>query len=323
MEQESEYVILGGCDGIGYAFAKCLLAQKVTFTMVVSREELVCSVFYASPLVQIVYGRYDDAQVLTEAARGKKFLFFAGDRVHGRQPQTHTFIIANIISVAARWNLLLIYPGDICQFSGSGIITEKTFPAPVTTRGLLETQIEDLLLQSAVEMRCRVLIVRLPVLWGPNSTDSVILDLFRINLHPKAIYFPVNADIPMQFAYSEDVAALIFKLIYHDVSLPFRVYNYSGGKVMTVRSFAEEISRVTGVSRNMVIINRWVICILSVFSSQWSQIKSRLPCFRKSFVLDGSLVDTIFPGQKETGIDEAIDTTVTWLSGKDSGRAGC
>ncbi|GGH64487.1 nucleoside-diphosphate-sugar epimerase [Filimonas zeae] len=314
MEVQSDYVILSGGSGIGYAFAMHLLSENIAFTLFVQSDEYVAQQLRCSPLVSLVYGSYEDPVALTGAVRHKKYVFM-GRCSRRLMPLKHyAILMANIISIAVRHRLLLIYPGNICQYEGGMLITKKTLPRPVTALGDLETQMEDLLLQAAVELQCRVMIVRIPVLWGPNATDREIEQLFLPGRRKMPVCFPVNADVLIPFAYAGDVAAFIFRMIQIDAALPFRVFHYAGGVRLTVRGFRDLISHVTGIKRKIIVLSSWQIYLLTLFCRNRLAVRWRLNCFSTSYQLHASLEEEQPVLQNSSSWMEPVRETIKYYS---------
>jgi nucleoside-diphosphate-sugar epimerase len=210
MPIKTEYLILGGTESVGYAFSMFLLENKISFTLLTNNPENVDDIFKNSKLVKLIKGDALQPELLQREAHGKRYIFMGDQQYWEKNAIT---ITKNVIDATTGQQAMLIYPGAILHFAGNDMISEKSTPKPLSRSATLEVKLENILLDAVIEKKCRVLIIRLPALYGPAMSDTGIRPIFINAVRKKTNSYPVNADIPRQFAYTKDVAGIIFRLL--------------------------------------------------------------------------------------------------------------
>ena len=311
---KSDYIILGATDGIGYAVTESLLSRKIPVSILVPEREKALALFQPSEFLEVLEGDVYDLTLLKQVTEGKKFIFHglqfpyqdSADRV-GRYTE-------NIIKAAAGSRSTIVYPGNVYNFGRTPLVKENTLPDPINLRGDLFVQIEAHFLEAVIKNSCRILIVRLPDLWGPNVQSRLIRSIFMSALKKEAFPFPGRFDIPHQFVFSRDAAAIITRLMDLPVSEPFKVYNYGGRTFQGARDFLFRVAVEAGSPRQIKRLKYWQLALYSWFRPEMMELKESHYLFENSILLDDSYVRGLFPDFCSKPLREAVVETLDWFS---------
>jgi nucleoside-diphosphate-sugar epimerase len=317
MRKTIEYLILGGAEGVGYAFSHCLFQKGIPFTLLANSLAHVPGAFLESASVEVVEGDIGDQALLQSLAKDKRYIFLGNDCTWQDWQTKAIAVTRNVIQAAATKQSILIYPGRVGQFDGAHLITEKSPPRPSTSYATLEVKLEDMMLDAVIEQKCKVIIIRLPMLYGPGMSDANISAIFLNAIKKKANAYPVSPDIPRQFAYTKDVAEVIFRLLKEQRQDFFSVYNFGGQTFPSARYFMKLVHKVAGSNATISGLSKWRIKLLSIFSNSWKEMSKKMELFEQSFLLDDANTRQLLPDFKPTEPVEAISDTLQWLRHND------
>jgi nucleoside-diphosphate-sugar epimerase len=313
MSITTEYLILGGTESVGYAFSMFLLENKIPFTLLTNNPGHVDAIFKESKLVRLIKGDALEPELLRQEARDKRYIFMGDSANRPYWEKNAITITKNIIDAAAGHQTMLIYPGAVLQFTGNDMISEQSTPRPFSRSAVLEVKLEDMMLDAVVEKKCRVLVIRLPALYGPAMSDTDLRPVFINAVQKKTNSYPVNADIPRQFAYTKDVACILFRLLRQQRLGFFSIINIGGQTYPSARKFIQEVHSVAGSEAEIRILSKGRIKLFSIFKESWKELNEKVNFFEQPFLLDDSYIRQLFPGFKLTTSSDAIAATLQWF----------
>jgi nucleoside-diphosphate-sugar epimerase len=313
----SEYLILGATDGIGHAFSWLLMRKGIPLTMLVTNPDKVPVVFRQNGRIEIIEGDAGEPSLLKKVAQDKKFIFLGNDTTWGGWQKQAVTYVQNIINATSGRQATLIYPGTVLQFGGDVPITERTAPRPSSVRAALEVKLEDMMLDAVVEEKCRVIIIRHAELYGPGVINGDISQVFINALNKKTSSYPVNLDIPRQFAYTRDLAEIIFRLLELQGRGFFSVFNYAGETYASARSFLNEVCSLAGSDAAVRVLRKERIKVLSLFRDSWKELNRKVSFYERSYLLDDTNTMKLLPDFRPTSSREAITETLQWFRDND------
>jgi nucleoside-diphosphate-sugar epimerase len=193
------------------------------------------------------------------------------------------------------------------------LITERSSPQPVCSRGVLEVKLEDMLLEAVVEKKCKVMILRFPELYGPGVSKTDIAAVFAAVANGKKPSYPVNVNIPRQFAYSADAAEVTFRMLKQQDKDFFSVFNYGGQTYLSVRTFIKQVQLQAGLKHGVKVLNRHKIRLWSLFSQAWREMNERAHFFEQSYLIDDCNSKKLLSDFVPTASGDAIANTLQWF----------
>lgn len=313
MRITSEYLVLGATEGTGYAFSLLLMDKQIPFTIFAEDSDKVPAIFKTCKYVDVIVGRVDDLLLMERTLNDKQYIFLGNDYTLSEWKKQAVKLFRSIITAVSSGRPTLVYPGTILQFTATMSITERSTPHPVCSRGILEVKLEDMLLEAVVEKKCKVLIVRFPELYGPGICKTDIAAVFSAVVKGKKPSYPVNIEIPRQYAYSADAAEVTFRMLEQQDKDFFSVFNYAGHTYSSVRSFVKQIQLEAGLKQGMNVLSKRKIQLLSLFSYAWGEMNERTHFFEQSFLIDDFHSKKLIPDFVPTASGEAINHTLQWF----------
>ncbi|QJW88598.1 NAD(P)H-binding protein [Spirosoma taeanense] len=310
-------LILGATGSIGYAVTANLLARRLPVTILVRNRAKAEALFSNQPTLTIVEGDAQNASLLNRTAQGKTHIFHGINYPYHRWFGNMDRVTQKIIDAAAQSQATIVFPGNVYNFGNAQEpIREDSQPNPVSRKGQLRVELEDLLEAAAHAGRCRVLNVRLPDFWGPNVLNDGVRPIFENALNGKALPWLINADIPHQAVYTPDAAELIARLMLRDpsASSPYEVWNYGGTTISSIRSWFEQISRLVGKPLKIQLYSRFAINGLALFLPVLREVKEMLYLYENTVLLDDQKIRAAFPDFSPTPMRQALTETLTWFA---------
>jgi len=311
---DTKILILGATGGIGYAVTDNLLSKNIPVAILVRNKQKALRLFGDSPLLTVYEGDVQDATLLNRIAHDKDFIF------HGvNYPYTDWFgnidtATIKVIDAASLNHATIVYPGSVYNFGNMRSIKEDSVPAPVSRKGALRVQLEEMMEQAVQQGRCRALVVRLPDFWGPNVVNHGTVPVFAHALKKKALHYIGNADVPHQFVFTKDAAEIIVMLMMaNDKLRPYDVFNYGGQTFTTAREFLHTIAQVADAPANVQVMKRWVVTVMAWFMPVMREVKEMLYLFENPVCLNDEKVKRTFPEFKPTPLTTAVAETLEWF----------
>lgn len=311
---KGKYVVLGATGSIGYAFTEVLLSKGIRTDILVRDKKRAEDLFDKNPLLNIHVGDISRGPGLNRICEDAGFIFHGINYPYHRWDPAMRDATRQVISAASPGRATILFPGNIYSFGNTHVpIKEGIRPQPVTRKGKLRLEIEDMLENATVLGGCKVINLRLPDFWGPNVTNGLIRPLLGNAARGKPMQWMIRTDIPHQFAYTPDAAALFFRLSTEPGLPAYAEYNYGGTTVSSVRDFAHHISRVAGSPYKLRTLSKNTLNLIGLLVPEVKEIRELYYQFENSILLDDAKLRSLFPGWKETGPEEAISETIRWF----------
>ncbi|TGE17144.1 NAD-dependent epimerase/dehydratase family protein [Hymenobacter elongatus] len=314
MNSTLRILILGGTGSISYAVTNNLVAKGCCVTLLVRDVAKAQRLFAPAPNLILEQGDAQDRARLLAVSRGHSVIFHGINYPYHQWSGNMERVTANVIEAASQEQATIVFPGNVCNYGLTTPIREDSRPQPVSKKGALRVQLEQMLADAAHAGRCRVLNVRLPDFWGPDVLNFGITPVFEGALTGKALPYLLNADIPHQMAYTPDAAEVISRLLLAGPQQPYEVVNYGGQVMPSVRRFFGQISAVAGQPLRIRVQPRWLFSLLGLFMPMVREAKEMLYLFENSIILDDTMLRCRFPEWQETPLSEALATTLSWFA---------
>ena len=311
----SRILVLGGTGSVGYAITHNLLGKGYRVTLLARTPAKAQALFGTRPNLTVAAGDAEDLPRLLAVSRGHAVIVNALNYPYHQWEGTQERMTERVIEAASQERALVVFPGNIYPFGLTTPIREDSQPAPVARKGAIRQRQEALLEAAARAGRCAVLNVRMPDFWGPGAVNDGTVPIFEGALLGKALPWLLTADLPHQFVYTPDAAEVISQLLADGGHDGYRVVNYGGQTMPSVRAFLARISQVAGQPKlRLRLFPRWLFGVLAPFVPAMRAMREMLYLYDHSIVLDDSALRRRLPQWRETPLDTAIATTLQWFA---------
>ncbi|NBB30502.1 NAD(P)H-binding protein [Cellulophaga sp. BC115SP] len=309
----SDILILGGTGSIGYAFTMELVAQKIPVTLLVRDIHKAQQIFDQTPLIEFVEGDVQNGALLKTLAQDKKVIFHGINYSYEAWKGNMQQATQNVIEAASLNKAQIIFPGNIYNY---GLIQtpimEESPENPCAVKGQIRVELEAMMRTAAQNNLCKLLIVRLPDFWGPNVMNEGVRPIFANALKGKPMRWLCNMDIPHQTVYTPDAAKIMVELMKIKQVEEVSVYNYGGQVHASMRTLFAKIAEQAGQSAKYQLMSKWMINLLAIFIPVLKEIKEMTYLYENTVVLNDDKLRRLFPEFKETPLEEAIKTALSW-----------
>ncbi len=309
----SKYLILGATGSIGYAFARTLIDQKIPFTVLVRDKKKITALLGEPGHMEIVEGDAMDAGLLKSLAEGKEFIFHGINYPYDKWEENMPRVTGYLIEAAAQNKATIIFPGNIYEFGNARNITEETVPQPTTKKGRIRLKLFEMLKSAAEEKKCKVIFLRLPDFFGPNVVNGLTERIFGHAVKEKPINWLIRSDVPHQFVYTPDAAALMLKICEKKDRPAFSLYNYCSYTVPSFDHFAGIIARQAGSPDKVQNLPKFVMNIMGWFMPVMRELKENFYLFENNVNLIDDKIRNDFPEFSHTPLEEAVKETLEWF----------
>jgi len=336
MSTPPKTLVLGATGGIGYAITNSLLARHWPVTILVRNQAKAAALFADNSRLTIVEGDAQDAEKINSLAGSADFIVHAINYPYhqwfGRMESVTRHVIEaakpspnrTLAGRTLPGPATIVFPGNVYNFGNTRQpIRPDSHPAPCTRKGQLRVELEAMLEQAADAGQCRVLTVRLPDFWGPNVLNEGIRPVFLGALTGKPMPWLLNADIPHQFVYTPDAGEVTVRLMEQQwterLTKPgnvsaYRIWNYGGTTVSSMRDWFSQITQVTGNPSSVRVYPRWLFSVLGLVNPVMREVKEMLYLYKNTIRLDDHDTLAALPDFRPTPMDQALRDTLRWFA---------
>ncbi|MBI1306787.1 MAG: NAD(P)H-binding protein [Bacteroidetes bacterium] len=307
------FLTLGATGGVGYAFTRELISRQIPSTILVRNREKAIKLFGNSEYLEIVEGDITNSNILHKISGGKKFIFFGINFPYQDWESKFKPSLETVINASKESRATILFPENNYAFGNtSSPISEITEPVPTTKKGLIRLELVKLLKAASQHGDCKAVVLRLPDFFGPNVTNGLIKPIFENAIHQKPMQWIINADIPHQFAFTPDVAAVFYQLTQVKELPDFYLLNYGGEVISSIKEFGINVSKCTNGPSEIKVLPKFVLNLIGLVSPEVKSLKENFYQFENSIVLDDTTFNKTFPDFKKTPMQDAIKATVDW-----------
>ncbi len=250
------------------------------------------------------------------AARGAKLIVHAAN-----PPRYHNWsglarqMLANTIAAAKVGGARIVLPGTVYNYAPDAgpLITEDTPQTPVTRKGKIRVEMEEML-RGAATSGAKVLIVRAGDFIGPAAPNSAMSWLIKKGKgRVKSVVAPGPVGIGHAFAYLPDLAETTARLIERESELAdFAVFHFKGYWLGQDDDLVSAIRRVTGQSKLRGSVFPWpLIAALSPFVEICRELLEMRYLWRQPIGLDNGKLTAFLGAEPTTPLDTALRATLS------------
>lgn len=306
----TKYLVLGATGSIGYAFTQTLLENKIPVTILVRNKQKASSLFKSSDKLEIIEGDAMDLQKLKSLAADKDFVFHGINYPYDKWVDNMPRVTQYCIDAASQNNATIIFPGNIYEFGNVDTIMDDMVPHPTTKKGKIRLQLFEMLKNATNEGKCKVIFMRLPDFFGPNVVNGITERIFGHAVKKKTMNWLIRSDIPHQFVYTPDAAAMMYKICQNPKRDSFTLYNYSSFIVPSINEFAGIIASQSGCPAKVQNLPKFVMNIMGWFMPVMKELRENYYLFENAVNLNDDKIRKDYPGFKHTSLEDAVASTL-------------
>ncbi|WP_050614977.1 NAD-dependent epimerase/dehydratase family protein [Bacillus testis] len=304
--------VLGASGSMGVAIVKELHKRGIA-TVAAARNEDQLTTLFSNLDVET---KSCDAFLLNElqdCAQGCTHLFMALNIPYGNWRTGLPILFSNIIETARKENLSLILVDNIYCYGEQkeALLTEETPMRPSTKKGKIRVDMINRLHEAEVPY----LIAHFPDFYGPHAYNTVLhLTLEKIAKNKRAQYVGDPA-LAREFIYTPDGAEALVHL-----ALSPKCYNQHwnipGAGTITGHDIIEIARKSFSYERSVATINRRMLSLAGLFSSQLREVKELFYLYEKPHILSGSKYEREIGPLPKTPYEKGIAETLKSLASR-------
>lgn len=308
-------LVLGATGGLGAAVVRALIAtQRPVRAFVRSRQKLEALLHDLHTRVEIVEGDMLHADDLAAATQSAAVIF---DCVNVPMTKFELNLQATqvLLDTVATSRPHIVYPGNtwIYGLPQQPQIAESHPKEPISRKGRIKLDIEQMLLNAYSEKQIPVTIVRFPNFYGPAVTNAWMKSIFERAISGKSIYFPGNPSIRQEFIHIDDAARAMLTVAQQERAYG-REFNVPGTGLLTPEEFGVLLFRAAGTSGTVDMISSMMISAFAALSKDAREVKEMLYLFEHEFALDGTAIHQAFGFAPAISYEEGLRKTVQWFT---------
>lgn len=308
-------LVIGATGGIGGAVTQVLLSRGWR-VRALTRRQLSAGRPDSGPAglegVEWVAGDAMNTLDVVRAAQGVDCI------VHGANPPKYTRwrelalpMLASSIEAARASGARLVFPGNVYNFGpdAGAVVSEQSPQHPVTRKGAVRVEMEQMLQAAAQVHGVRSLVVRAGDFFGGHSPSSWFSTLMvKPGQAVRSVWFPGSAKVGHAWAYMPDLAEAMVRLAEVEQGLPaFDVFHFAGHWTPSTTDMAETIRRVVGDPRLPIrALPWWLVRAASPFVGFLREILEMRYLWQVPLRLDNRKLVSVLGSEPHTPLDEAV-----------------
>lgn len=218
-------------------------------------------------------------------------------------------LMQNVIDACIRNNSRLVFFDNVYMIGGDNVkhITEASPISPVSKKGHIRAQVDNLILQAIEKGKLQAIIARSADFYGPVKDKSIIMELVYKNLlKGKSAQWFCNADVKHSFTYTPD-AAKGTAILGNTPDAFNQVWNLPTSPLaLTGREWVNLFAREMNSTKNTIqVLPKWGLKALGLFIPVMNEFHEMAYQYDRDYVFDSSRFNSHFaytPVSPEQGI---------------------
>jgi nucleoside-diphosphate-sugar epimerase len=319
------WLVIGGTRGVAHALVSELAHQNISCTVFVRDAAKARRYFGDKETVSIVEGEVaTDAEGLIEVAHDTSHIFMGQSFPYSIWEKSLRSSIDNCLAAAQDSGAQFIYPGRIYPKGLQTPITEATPNEPLgdCKQGAVLKEIEAAIEQATLDGKCRARIVRHAYPYGPAVGDGMLEKNFReIPQNTKRSWWQTRqkfewigtTEVPVQLAYTPDLARFIVEYAHHESNEAFSVINFAGHTFESMDEFGKGFCELADEEYQADPYSHAMLTIAATMGRPEAKRGNDIfYSFENSILLDDAKMHALFPQFKMTEPTVAQYQTLKW-----------
>ena len=306
--------IFGAAGPIGRYVGEELDRRGIPFRAIGRTAAKLEGVFGKLPTAELVTTDLSDLHAATEAARGADTILYTVGVSYLEFKQYPALMrVAVDAAVAAGVQRLVLVTGVYSYGIPQTQKVAETHPRlPVSVKGQLRKDQEDIVIEAHEQGKLQTLLVRLPDFYGPNADKSMANPIFRAALAGKTANWLGPVSTPHEFVFVPDAGPVIVELASRPDTYG-ETWNFAGPGVITAMGFIQKIYQAVGREPKFRSAGRTMLRMLGLFNPLMKELPEMLYLQETPVLLDDTKLEGKLGKVHKTSYDEGIRQTLDWM----------
>ena len=305
--------LFGAAGAIGRSLASSLNQRGESYR-VVGRDPARLQKTFGDPAAEIVVWNPDDPSSVRRAARVIDTLIYLVGVPYNHfelHPRLMRKTLDGAIAENVRRILLIatVYPYGTPMTSK---ITEQHPRNPITFKGRMRKEQEDLLLAADAAGKIEAVLLRLPDFYGPGVEASFLDGAFKAAAEGGTANMVGPIDTPHEFVFVPDVGPVALDLAARPEARG-RWWNLAGAGVTTQRQMAEMAFAHTGKTMKIRVAGKTMLRVMGLFNPFMRELVEMHYLQTTPVLMDDTALTTLLGAVKKTPYQEGVRQCVEYL----------
>jgi nucleoside-diphosphate-sugar epimerase len=309
----AKIALFGAAGAIGRSLVDALNRRGESYR-VVGRDPVRLQKTFGNPAAEIVAWNPDDPSSVREAARGIETLIYLVGVPYNHfemHPQVMRKTLDGAIAENVRRVLLIatVYP------YGTPItakIAEEHPRNPVTFKGRMRKEQEDLLLSADAAGKIEGVLLRLPDFYGPGVEASFLDGAFKAAVEGGTANMVGPIDTPHEFVFVPDVGPVALDLVAKPEARGCW-WNLAGAGMTTQRQMAEMAFAQTGRKMKVRVAGKTMLRAMGLFNPFMRELVEMHYLQTTPVLMDDTALTKLLGTIKKTSYQEGVRQSVEYL----------
>jgi nucleoside-diphosphate-sugar epimerase len=299
--------LFGAAGAIGKSLADALRQKGQPYRVVGRNQQALADAFGKDPLAEIVTWNPDDAASVRAAARGVDTLIYLVGVPYDHfelHPQLMRKTLDGAIAEGVKRFVLIgtVYPYGVPV---TAKVTEDHPRNPVTFKGRMRKEQEDILFAAHTEGKIQATELRLPDFYGPGVDKSFLDGAFKAAANGGAANMIGPIDTPHEFVFVPDVGPVVLALAEKPEAYG-RWWNFAGPGTTTQRQMAEMAFAVTGRKPKLRVAGKTGLRLIGLFNPMMREMVEMHYLQTTPVLMDDTALTKLLGGVKKTPYAEGV-----------------
>lgn len=227
-------------------------------------------------------------------------------------------IMRNVINACKASNAKLIFFDNIYMYGKvNGAIKEDAPFKPVSKKGEVRAQIDNVLLDEIKAGNIQAAIAKATDFYGPRCTDKSapgVLVFERMKKKLSSQWF-INANLPRAFSYTPDCAQGLYILATNNQAFGHVWHLPVAKPTPTGKQFIQIAAKYMGAGNKIQVLPKWLLKIFGWFNPFMKEMYEMMYQYEYALELDSSKFEKAF-NFTPTSYDAGIKATAEWFLSK-------
>jgi nucleoside-diphosphate-sugar epimerase len=270
--------------------------------------------FGGDPLAEIVTWNPEDPASVREAARGIDTIIYLVGVPYDHfelHPKTMQQTLDGAIAEGVRRILLIgtVYPYGTPV---TAKVTEQHPRNPVTFKGKMRKEQEDLLLAADAAGRIEGVVLRLPDFYGPGVEASFLDGMFKAAVKGGTADMLGPIDTPHEYVFVPDVGPVALDLAAKPEACG-KWWNFAGAGVTSQKKLAEMAFALTGKPMKVRVAGKTMVRVIGLFKPFMRELVEMHYLQTTPVLMDDSALSSLLGDIKKTSYEEGVRQSVEYL----------
>jgi nucleoside-diphosphate-sugar epimerase len=310
----AKIALFGAAGAIGRSLAEALKQRGEAYRVVGRDSARLQKTFGNDPRAEIVAWNPDDPKSVREASRGVDTLIYLVGVPYDHfelHPLTMQKTLDGAIAEGVHRILLIgtVYPYGMPV---DAKVTEEHPRNPVTFKGRMRKEQEDLLLAADAAGKIEAVVLRLPDFYGPGVEASFLDGVFKAAVSGGTADMVGPIDTPHEFVFVPDVGPVALDLTAKPEARG-RWWNLAGAGITTQREMATMAFAGTGKEMKVRVAGKTMLRVIGLFKPFMRELVEMHYLQTTPVLMDDSALTKLLGSVKKTPYDEGVKQCVEYL----------